>query len=105
MEQVYLVIVLAPLAAAVVAGLFGSSFIGGLGRVGAHSLTIGGVATSFLLSAWVLWQQLNGAPVHDATVYTWLVSDGLRFEVGFLIDRLTALMMVVVTFVSLMVHV
>ena len=66
---------------------------------------LAGVATSFFLSAWVLWRQLGGAPVDDVSVYTWMVSDGLRFEVGFLVDRLTALMMVVVTFVSLMVHV
>jgi len=105
MEQVLLIIALAPLAAATLVGLFGSSFIGGMSRSVAHSLCSAGVATSFVLSAWVLWQQLNGAPVHDAAVYTWMVSDGLRFEVGFLVDRLTALMMVVVTFVSLMVHV
>jgi NADH-quinone oxidoreductase subunit L len=100
-ERVLLVIVLAPLAAAIVSGLFGRW----IGRAGAHTLTILGVATSFVLSAKVLWDSLHGAPVFDGTVYTWLVSDGIRMEVGFLIDRLSALMMVVVTFVSLMVHV
>jgi NADH-quinone oxidoreductase subunit L len=100
-EQLLLTIVLAPLAAAILAGLFGRW----IGRAGAHTVTILGVATAFGLSAKVLWDSLHGAPVFDAPVYTWLVSDGLRMEIGFLVDRLTALMMVVVTFVSLMVHI
>ena len=101
MDRLLLIIVLAPLAAAAVSGLFGRW----VGRIGAHTLTILGVATSFVLSARVLWESLHGAPVFDGAVYTWLVSDGIRMEVGFLVDRLSALMMVVVTFVSLMVHV
>jgi NADH-quinone oxidoreductase subunit L len=100
-QNVLLTIVLAPLLAAIVAGLAGKA----IGRAGAHSITIAGVALSFGLSAYVLWQLLHGAPVVDESVYTWLVSDGVRMEVGFLIDRLSALMMVVVTFVSLCVHV
>jgi NADH-quinone oxidoreductase subunit L len=100
-EQLLLTIVLAPLAAAILAGLGGRV----IGRAGAHTVTILGVAIAFGLSAKVLWDSLHGAPVFDAPVYTWLVSDGLRMEVGFLVDRLTALMMVVVTFVSLMVHI
>jgi NADH-quinone oxidoreductase subunit L len=96
-----LVIVLAPLVAAIVSGLFGRW----IGRAGAHTITILGVAISFALSVKVLWDTVHGAPVFDGAVYTWLVSDGVRMEVGFLIDRLSALMMVVVTFVSLMVHV
>jgi NADH-quinone oxidoreductase subunit L len=76
-----------------------------VGRAGAHTVTILGVAISFGLSAKVFWGLLGGAPAFDGPVYTWLVSDGLRMEVGFLVDRLSALMMVVVTFVSLMVHV
>jgi len=100
-EQTLLAIVLAPLAASIVAGLFGRL----VGRAGAHSATILGVAISFGLSAKVFWDLLGGAPAFDGPVYTWLVSDGLRMEVGFLVDRLSALMMVVVTFVSLMVHV
>jgi NADH-quinone oxidoreductase subunit L len=100
-EQTLLVIVLAPLAASIVAGLLGRW----VGRVGAHSLTIAGVAISCALSFKVLIGLLDGAPVFDGPVYTWLVSDGIRMEVGFLIDRLSALMMCVVTFVSLMVHV
>jgi NADH-quinone oxidoreductase subunit L len=96
-----LTIVLAPLLAAIVAGLAGRV----IGRVGAHCITIAGVAVSFALSAWVLKLLLEGAPVFNEGVYTWLVSDGIRMEVGFLVDRLSAMMMVVVTFVSLCVHV
>jgi NADH-quinone oxidoreductase subunit L len=100
-QTILLTIVLAPLLAAIVAGLAGRV----VGRIGAHSVTIAGVALSFALSAYVLKQLLDGAPTYDGSVYTWLVSDGIRMEVGFLIDHLTALMMVVVTFVSLCVHV
>jgi len=100
MEQVYLAIVLAPLIGAIVAGL-GSRVIG---RAGAHWVTILGVAVSFALSLLVLKQSLEGV-TFNGSVYTWMVSEGVRFEVGFLIDRLTALMITVVTFVSLMVHI
>ena len=100
-QTALLTIVLAPLLAAIAAGLAGKV----IGRIGAHTITILGVAVSFGLSVWVLWQLLHGAPVVDESVYTWLVSDGIRMEIGFLIDRLSALMMVVVTFVSLCVHV
>jgi NADH-quinone oxidoreductase subunit L len=96
-----LAIVLSPLAAAVIAGLGGRY----VGRAGAHSLCIAGVTVSFLGSAWVLQQMLSGAPVFNEAVYTWGVSDGLRMEIGFLVDNLSALMMTVVTFVSLAVHV
>jgi len=98
---VCLAVVLAPLAAAVITGL-GGRFVG---RAGAHTLCITGVAVAFTGSAWVLQQLLAGAPVYNEAVYTWGVSDGLSMEVGFLVDNLTALMMVVVTFVSLAVHV
>ncbi len=101
MEQTLLTIVLAPLAASIVAGLFGRQ----IGRTGAHLLTIAGVALSCALSFQVLRGLLQGAAAFDGPVYTWLVSDGIRMEVGFLVDRLSALMMCVVTFVSLMVHV
>jgi NADH-quinone oxidoreductase subunit L len=97
-----LAIPLLPLAAAILAGLGGRV----IGRAGAHSVTCAAVAISCLLSLRVLWQLYwGGAATYDAPVYTWLVSDGLTMNVGFLIDRLSALMMVVVTFVSLCVHI
>ncbi|MGH8203981.1 MAG: NADH-quinone oxidoreductase subunit L, partial [Steroidobacteraceae bacterium] len=71
----------------------------------AHTLCIAGVAVSFAGSAWVLQQMLAGAPELNVSVYAWGVSDGLRMEIGFLVDNLSALMMTVVTFVSLAVHV
>src|SRR5690242_13658328 len=98
--QLYLLVPLAPLAGAIVAGLGG----GRIGRAGAHWVTIAGVAVSFVASCVVFLNVLNGTEF-NGSVYTWLVSGGTRFEIGFLIDRLSALMMVVVTFVSLMVHV
>src|SRR6266704_1323461 len=98
--QLYLLVPLAPLAGALIAGLGGRR----IGRAGAHWVTIAGVAVSFVASCAVFLNVLDGA-VFNGPVYTWLVSDGARFEIGFLIDRLSALMMVVVTFVSLMVHV
>jgi NADH-quinone oxidoreductase subunit L len=102
MENLYLAIPLAPLLGAVIAGLFGKQ----IGRVGAHTVTILGVGISFALSLVVLKQfALDGAAPYNESVYTWMVSDGVRFEIGFLIDNLTALMMCVVTFVSLMVHI
>ena len=100
-QSVLLTIVLAPLVACLLAGIGGKL----IGRVGAHTVTIAGVAISFGLSAYVLKLLLDGAPVVNETVYTWLVSDNLRMEVGFLIDNLSAMMMTVVTFVSLCVHV
>src|SRR5579859_6545787 len=102
LESVFLIIVLAPLAAALVAGL-GMRYIS---RALAHWVTILGVGLSFLLSAWVLWSMLTGSQGDtNVTVYDWGLSDGVRFQVGFLVDRLTALMITVVTFVSLMVHI
>jgi len=102
MQAMHLTIVLAPLVAAFVAGVFGRH----IGRAGAHWITILAVGLSALLSLLVLKDLLfDGGEVQNYTVYTWAVTDGLRMEVGFLIDRLSALMMVVVTFVSLMVHI
>ncbi len=100
MKAIYLLAPMAPLFGAVAAGLFGRA----IGRAGAHSVTILGVLVSFLASCWVFADVLEGN-TFNGSVYTWLTSGGVRLEVGFLIDRLTALMMVVVTFVSLMVHV
>ena len=102
MYSYYLIIVLAPLIAAIIAGLFGKQ----IGRTGSHSITIGAVGLSCVLSMYVLYQMYwGGAESENISVYTWAVTDGLRMEVGFLVDRLTVLMMAVVTFVSLMVHV
>ncbi|MCF7983219.1 MAG: NADH-quinone oxidoreductase subunit L [Thiohalocapsa sp.] len=102
MENVYLTIVLAPLIGAIVAGFFG----GVIGRAGAHWAASTGVGISAFLSLWVVGAFIwGGAPTFNETVYTWMVSDGIRFEIGFLVDRLTALMMGVVTFVSFAVHI
>jgi NADH-quinone oxidoreductase subunit L len=99
---VLLAIPLLPLAAAVIAGLGGRL----LGRAGSHTLACVAVGLSCLLSLGVLKQVcFDGAPTYNGPVYTWLVSDGLTMQVGFLIDRLSALMIAVVTFVSLCVHV
>jgi NADH-quinone oxidoreductase subunit L len=98
---VLLAIPVLPLLAAAVAGLFGKY----IGRGGAHTITILCVGVSCALSIHVLIQLLHGVPTYDAPVYTWALSDGVHMDVGFLIDRLSALMMVVVTFVSLCVHV
>jgi NADH-quinone oxidoreductase subunit L len=95
-----LVVPLAPLAGAIVAGLFGKQ----IGRAGSHWVAILGVAISFVASCAAFAHVLDGETL-NRSVYTWLASGDVRFEVGFLVDRLTALMMVVVTFVSLMVHV
>jgi len=100
MQQIYLAIPLLPLLAAVVIGLFGKF----LPRAAAHVVTIAGVAISFALSVYVLKDALVSMPYNE-TVYSWLKSGNFSFEIGFLIDRLSAMMMVVVTFVSLMVHI
>ena len=100
MELVYLLIPLACLGAAVAVGFLGSV----VGRVAAHTIAIAGVAISFLLSIIVAVDVSQGHHFNGA-IYTWGQSGGVVFTVGFLIDELTAVMMVVVTFVSLMVHV
>ncbi|HYR00950.1 MAG TPA: NADH-quinone oxidoreductase subunit L [Casimicrobiaceae bacterium] len=100
MQQLYLLVPLAPLAAAIVVGLFGTK----LGRSASHWLCCLGVAVSMLASFAILRDVLAGN-VFDGDVYIWLQSGELRLSIGFLIDPLTALMMLVVTFVSLMVHV
>ena len=102
MEFIYLAIPLASLFGAIIAGFFGKQ----IGRSGAHCVTIIGVGVSFVLSLLVLKSVvIDGAAVYNQSVYTWMVSDGILFEIGFLVDGLTALMMVVVTSVSLMVHI
>ncbi|AUD77936.1 NADH-quinone oxidoreductase subunit L [Kangiella profundi] len=102
MQTQLLLIVLAPLLGAILAGLLGKR----LGKRLTHRLTILGVAVSFILSLRVFWGYLygNAEPV-DLTVYHWASFSELSIQIGFMIDSLSALMMVVVTFVSLMVHI
>ena len=101
-----LAVPLAPLAGAALAGILGTSFGGNLiGRRASHSLTILGVLISFVLSAMVLYSVVTDDARFNQTVYTWMVVGGLKMEIGFLVDGLTAMMMCVVTFVSLMVHI
>ena len=101
-----LAVPLAPLVGSVLAGVFGTHFGGNwLGRRITHSLTILGVLVAFILSAQTLWSVgVDGARFNE-TLYTWMVVGCLKMEIGFLIDGLTAMMMCVVTFVSLMVHI
>lgn len=95
-------VVLAPLLGAILAGLFGKR----IGRVGAHTATIAGVAASCALSIYVLYQLVGqGAAPFNENLYTWFQVGGYNAHVGFMVDKLTAMMMVVVTFVSLLVHV
>ena len=101
-KSVLLAIVLAPLLGSIVAGLFGRQ----IGRAGAHWITILGVAVSCALSGQVLWQLAGqGAAPFNENVYTWFQIGGYEAHVGFMVDKLTAMMMVVVTFVSLLVHI
>ncbi len=101
-----LAVPLAPLAGAVLAGIFGTTFGGNwIGRRLSHTLTILGVLVAFILSAMTLKSVAVDGARFNETIYTWMVVGGLKMEVGFLIDSLTAMMMCVVTFVSLMVHI
>ena len=100
-----LAIPLAPLAASALVGIFGTKMGGNLlGRSASALLTIGGVLLSFILSAMVFMQVLDGATFNE-TIYHWMTIGSLKMEVGFMVDSLTAMMMCVVTFVSLMVHI
>ncbi len=101
-----LAVPLAPLVGAVVAGLFGTKFGGNhIGRRVTHSLTILGVLVAFIISAMTLSSVVSDGAHFNATIYEWMVVGGLKMEIGFLVDGLTAMMMCVVTFVSLMVHI
>jgi NADH-quinone oxidoreductase subunit L len=102
LKTILILIPLLPLVAAAVAGLLRNQ----VGRAGSHWVAILGVAVSCFLSAWVVYMQMyENLGTVNISVYTWMVSDGIRFEVGFLIDHLSALMMLVVSFVSFMVHI
>src|SRR5882724_1783227 len=96
-----LAVPLAPLAGAIIAGFFGKA----VGRRGAHTATILGVLIAFILSAMTLKSVAFNGARFNATIYEWMVLGGLKMEVGFLIDSLSAMMMCVVSFVSLMVHI
>ena len=100
MRFIYLVVPFAPLIGAILAGLFGKK----IGRTGSHIVTIAGVAISFL-AALQIYLELEPGQSFNGPLYVWATSGNLVFEVGFLIDSLTVMMMLVVTFVSLMVHV
>jgi len=100
--SILLIIALAPLAGCLLAGFLGKQ----IGRAGAHSVTILGLLVSCALSFYVLYQiTAGGAPSYNQDIYTWFEIGRLHVSVGFMVDRLTAMMMVVVTFVSLLVHV
>jgi NADH-quinone oxidoreductase subunit L len=104
--QLLLAVPLAPLAGSAIAGLLGTKFFGNVvGRKVSHTATILGVLVAFIISCMTLNALMNGAPVYNATLYQWMQVAGLKLEVGFLVDNLTAMMMCVVTFVSLMVHI
>jgi len=101
-----LAVPLAPLMGCALAGIWGTALGGNkIGRRGSHSLTIAGVLLAFVLSAITFKQVVFDGARFDQSIYTWMEIGGLKMEVGFLIDSLTAMMMCVVTFVSLMVHV
>ncbi len=101
MKALYLIVPFAPLAGAIIAGLFGRL----IGRRGAHRVTILGMVVSFVASL-LVFQEVREGHLFSGPVYTWIsTSGGLTFDIGFLIDPLSALMMLVVNFVSLMVHV
>ena len=102
LKLLLIVLILLPLFGSIAAGLFGRQ----LGRKLSHRVTITGVSLSTLLAAYVFWLfNFGGHEPYNVSVYTWLISDGIKFEVGFLIDSLSATMMLVVTFVATMVHI
>ena len=100
MQKLYLLVPLAPLAGSIIAGLFGWA----IGRRAAHTVTILGMVVC-LVASFLVYRDVMAGNVFNGSVYTWLVSGSIRFEIGFLIDPLSATMMMVVSFVSLMVHV
>ena len=101
MKALLLTIVLAPLLGAILAGFFGRQ----IGRSWSHRVTIGGVAIAFLLSLWVFKLVVADGVYFNDSIYQWLQAGSLTLEIGFMVDSLTAVMMTVVTFVSLMVHI
>ncbi|MBK7471758.1 MAG: NADH-quinone oxidoreductase subunit L [Betaproteobacteria bacterium] len=105
MQALYLLVPLAPLAGAIIAGLWGTKLFGNrLPRAGAHWVAIIGVGVAFVASVLIYMDVMRGN-VFNGPVYTWLESGSITMQIGFLIDSLTVMMMLVVTFVSLMVHI
>ena len=100
MKTIYLAIPLVCLFASLIAGLLGKK----IGRSGAHIVTIGGVATALVLSL-IVYFDVRAGNMFNGSLYTWAVSGGVSMEIGFMIDQLSSTMMVIVTFVSLMVHI
>lgn len=100
-ESLLLTLVLAPLFGSIIAGFFGKK----IGETASHTVTTLGVAIAFLLSVWVFKLVIFDGASYNDRVYQWLQAGSLSIEVGFLVDSLTAMMLVVVTFVSLMVHI
>jgi NADH-quinone oxidoreductase subunit L len=100
MQQLYLVVPMAPLLASIVVGLWGSK----MPRAASHWITIIAVAISFVASL-VIWRDVLAGNRFNGDIYTWVAVGGLKMTIGFLIDPLTAIMLIIVTFVSLMVHV
>lgn len=100
-QNLLLSIALAPLIGSIIAGLFGKQ----VGKEWSHRAATAGVAIAFILSAWVLKLVVVDGQTYNQQVYQWLQVGSLSLEVGFMVDALTAMMMVVVTFVSLMVHI
>src|SRR5215471_12988696 len=101
MKALYLIVPLAPLFGAIIAGFFGRI----IGRSGAHWVTIIGVTIS-MIASFLIFLEVREGHLFSGPVYTWITTaGGPAFQIGFLIDPLSALMMLVVTFVSLMVHV
>ncbi|MDR1854659.1 MAG: NADH-quinone oxidoreductase subunit L [Azoarcus sp.] len=100
MKSLYLLVPLAPLAGALISGLFGKL----IGRTGAHVVAIAGVLVAFVASV-LIYQDVQAGNTFNGAIYTWMQAGSLTLSVGFQIDALTVLMMLVVTFVSLMVHI
>jgi len=100
MKNIYLSIPLICLFTSIIVGLLGKV----ISRRGAHSITIAGVTVAFALSVFV-YADVRSGNIANEVLYTWAVSSGIPFHIGFLIDQLSATMMIIVTFVSLMVHI
>mgnify|MGYP000665637401 FL=1 len=100
-QNLLLTIALSPLLGSILAGFFGNK----IGKTWSHRAAIIGVGLAFILSTWVLKLVVVDGQTYNEQVYQWLQAGSLSLEVGFMVDALTAMMMVVVTFVSLMVHI